>query len=152
MATLYSTIIDIALVTIRDYKIDKLFNLSPTDFETYMTGFLIKAIPKFTNCVQDLTDRNDTTRQFNVTLTDVEIGILSDFLLLEWLDSEIYDIRQITGMLQNGKEAHRYSEANLLDKKILLRTTTRESLDVRQTAYSISNTDWTGWAGGDYGI
>jgi hypothetical protein len=152
LATPYNDVIDIALVTIRDFKIDKLFALSPTDFDTYMQGFLVSAIPNFDCCTKDLDDRSDVLRQFNETLTNTEIKILAEYLIIEWLSSEIRDIKQITGMLQNKKEANRYSEANLLDKKILLKSTTIEGIDKLKTAYDIKSTDWKGWSNGDYGI
>ena len=152
MATPYSDVIDLALVTIRDYKLDALYNQSPTDFAIYMEGFMMKAIPYFTNCLKDLSDRNETSKQFNETLGDDEIGILSDYTLCEWLKSEIFDTRQITGMMQNKKEGNRYSEANLLDKKIILKQTLLEDLDHRQTSYGLKNTPWSEWAVGNYGV
>jgi len=152
MATPYSDIYDIALVEIRDYKLDKLYTLSPTNFAIYLNGFLLKAIPKFDNCIKDLSDRNETTKQFNKTLDDDEKDLLAEYLVVAWLTSEINDVRQLTGMMQNGKEARRYSEANLLDKKIALRDKTIETLDTRKTQYGLKHNDWEGWSNGDFGI
>jgi len=152
MATPYNDVIDLALVTIRDYKLDQLYDKSPTDFEIYMQGFMKKGIPYFTNCLKNLFLRNEIAKEFDETLDYDEIGILSDYTILEWLKTEIYDVRQITGMMQNGKEAHRFSEANLLDKKILLKATTIEDLNQKKTDYGIKHINWTSWAGGDYGI
>jgi hypothetical protein len=152
LATPYSSVIDLALVTIRDYNIDKLYALSPTDFETYMEGFLIKAIPSFDNCAKDLSDRNDTLKQFNESLNDTEIRILAEYLTVEWLTSEINDIKQLRAMLQNGKEAHRFSEANLLKEKVNLKSTTLENINNLKTSYDFKGTDWGAWANGDYGI
>jgi hypothetical protein len=152
LATPYNSVIDLALVTIRDFKIDKLYALSPTDFDTYMEGFLIKAIPNFTSCTKDLYDTSEILREFNETLTNLEIKILAEYLIIEWLESEITDVKQITGMLQNKKEANRYSEANLLDKKILLKSTHKEDIDRLMVNYDFKSTDWEGWASGNYGI
>ena len=152
MATPYASVIDLALVTIRDFKIDKLYAQSPTDFDTYMQGFMIKAIPNFDSCSKDLDDRSDITQQFNTTLSNIEIKILAEYLIIEWLTSEITDVKQMTAMLQNGKEARRLSEANLLDKKIFLRSATLEGIDKLKISYELKNTDWEGWANGDYGI
>lgn len=152
MATPYASVIDMAMVTIRDYKIDKLYALSPTNFAIYMTGFLKKGIPNFDNCVKDLYDVDDTLKQFNQTLDGREISILAEYLIIEWLTAEINDVRQITGMMQNKKEGNRYSEANLLDKKILLKSTSLEKADTLKRAYDFKSTDWEGWSNGNYGL
>lgn len=152
MATPYASVIDLALVTIRDYKIDKLYALSPADFETYMEGFLVKAIPSFDNCLKDLDDRNDTLKQFNETLNNTEVKILSEYLIVEWLTSEITDVKQITAMLQNGKEANRFSEANLLNAKTALKDKHLEIINNLKTIYDFKGVDWGAWANGDYGI
>lgn len=152
MATPYSTVCDLALVQMRDYKIDDLYGLSPTKFETYMNGFLMKAIPRFENCKKDLSDRDEAKKEFNETLDDDEIDILSEYVVVAWLTSEINDTRQLTGMMQNGKEANRYSEANLLKEKTALRNTTLETIDTRKTQYELKHVDWKGWSNGDFGV
>ena len=151
MATTYASIYDLALIQIQDYKLDNLYASSPANFAIHMNGLLMKAIPMFEYCVRDLSDRDETLKQFNETLDDDETDILSEYLVMAWLTSEINDVRQITGMMQNGKEAHRFSEANLLKEKVNLRATTLETLDTRKTKYGIKHNNW-GWADGDFGI
>ena len=152
MATTYQTIYDMALMQIKDYKLDALYASSPTNFAIYMNGFLFKAIPRFEYCVKDLSDRNETTKQFNQTLDTDEIDILSEYLVVAWMTSEINDVRQITGMMQNGKEAKRYSEANLLKEKMGLRNMTLETLDNRKSRYGLKHNDWGAWSNGEFGI
>lgn len=139
MGTSYIEIYDLALVSIQDYLIDKLARKSEEDLFTYLEGFLMKAIPKFHNCKQNLADRDDDNRQFNCTLTDMEKLILSDYLVLTYLDKEILDRRQIIGMLQNKTEANRYSEANLLKEKMNLRASKNEEVNYYQTLYDLKN-------------
>jgi hypothetical protein len=133
--TPYSDIIDLALIYIRDYKLDILYAESESDWATYLQGFMVRGLDNFDNCRQDLTDRNDVTATFNITLTYLEKGIIADYTVIIWLDSEILDTRQITGMIQDSKVAKRYSEANLLDSKVALRAAKYEEVNRKQTRY-----------------
>ena len=142
MATPYSSIFDLFLVSIQDYKIDNLYISSPTSFETYLKGFLIKGLINFTNCKQDLEDRNDTSNTFNITLTTTEQVILSNLMVIEWLTKEVNDIKQMQLHLQDG-DFKTYAEANNLKEKNALLTSTRENVDRQMNKYSYSNIDWT---------
>ena len=152
MATSYKSIIDLALVVIRDYKLDKLFEASPTDFDIYMSGYLVKGLTRFRYCIKNLALRDDDDMEFEETLDDYEKSILADCVILEWLESEILDTMQITGMMMNKKEAQRYSEANLLREKLNLKVITNENLDRKIVAYVFDHTDFNRWVGGDYGL
>lgn len=146
MATLYDDIIDLALISIRDYKLDKLYNIDEDSFRTVMIGFLTRAIPNFDNCKADLTNQNE--EGFIEDLNIYEKDILADWTVIKWLDKEINDVRQITGMMQNKNEAHRYSEANLMKEKVNMREVKREEVDRKQTQYGLRNTDWKAWGSG----
>jgi hypothetical protein len=82
MSTPYSEIFNLFLFNIQDYNIDNMYESSTDDFETYSLNFLLKAISNFNNCQQDLSNRNDTTRVFNVTLTLTEKNILANYMTL----------------------------------------------------------------------
>jgi hypothetical protein len=56
LSTPYSEIFELFLFNIQDYNIDEIYNTSEEDFETYVTNFLLKAIPEFSNCQNDLTN------------------------------------------------------------------------------------------------
>jgi hypothetical protein len=133
--TPYSEIFDLALITLRDYKIDALYTLSPTNWATYLKGFMIRGLDNFDNCRQDLDDRNDTTNTFNITLTSLEKSIVADWMAIMWYDSELDDARQITGMIQDSKVAKRYSEANLLDSKAHRRAMKNEEVCKKMSRY-----------------
>ena len=49
--TTFDDIIDLALVKVNDYRLTKLYKQSEADFQTYVDGFLISAIPSFVACV-----------------------------------------------------------------------------------------------------
>lgn len=207
MNTTYDEIIDLALITIEDYKLNMLannvvseenYNLiinsetyedyqekcpiqnPPIDpvtkpefnkikdynydtyndyvegsmnlFKTIMDGFMIRGLPNFDNCTKDLSDRNDEMRSFNFELTDKEKEIIADYTDIMWLDKEINDTRQITAMLQNKNEAHRYSEANNLNAKRERRIQMNEDVSYKKTSYGLRNNNWKDWANNNYGI
>ena len=145
--TTYDDIIDLALVSIEDYHLNKIFKESPEKFSLIMEGFMIRGLANFENCRQDLTDRDDENHKFNIALTEIEKSIIADYTVISWLDKEINDVRQITGMLQNNKEAHRYSEANNLDAKVNRRDQLVEQVATKKTTYSLQNAEWLNkWA------
>lgn len=202
--TPYDEIIDLALVSIEDYRINRLAQLvDEANFEvisssnTYLEyvelcgqnevtplkekgynkikcknyvnytqycdddlltlknvieGFMIRGLASFTNCKKDLSNRDDSLRVFNEGLTDLEKSIIADWTVITWLDKEINDTRQITGMIQNKVEANRYSEANLLREKTNHKVQLQEDVNKKQTEYDFLNIPWTDWAKGKYGI
>lgn len=204
--TSYDEIIDLALISIEDYKLNNLASyidesnydlvvasssyalylkacedanppINPTleknynyiksaNFDNYeeyvddamknlksiMDGYMIRGLPNFNNCKKDLSQRNNETREFNIVLNDMEKSIISDYTVLMWLDKEINDVSQITGMIQNKTQANRFSEANLLDKKMARRIDLRESINKKQIDYSFINVPWTSWADGKYDL
>lgn len=207
MNTTYDEIIDLALITIEDYKLNMLANhvvdednynlivssssyeeyqqaclqaTPPIDpvtrpefnkireeyydsyenyvegsmdtFKTIMDGFMIRGLPNFDNCVKDLSDRDDDMRSFNFELTDREKEIIADYTDIMWLDKEINDTRQITAMLQNKNEAHRYSEANNLNAKRERRIQMNEDVSYKKTSYGLRNNNWKEWANDNYGL
>lgn len=45
MATTFEDIENLALVTIQDYKLDKLYAQSQDDFSTFLAGLVVRAVP-----------------------------------------------------------------------------------------------------------
>ena len=48
--TSYDDIIDLALVSIEDYHLNRLANESPEDFNIVLEGFMIRGLANFENC------------------------------------------------------------------------------------------------------
>ena len=47
MATSFDSVIDMALVIIRDYKLDALYDTDTESFNLILQGYMLKALPKF---------------------------------------------------------------------------------------------------------
>lgn len=100
MATLYNTVYNRALQKFTDYEFA---NLPERDMEEMLHDWLLSAIAKFRQCKNDLSDRDEELRQFNVDLEDEEIEILSILLVREWLQPQLQSAL-LTKMIFSGKE------------------------------------------------
>jgi len=145
--TSYDDIIDLALVSIEDYHLNRLAVDSPDDFNIVLEGFMVRGLANFENCKKDLSLRDNDKRVFLTKLSEVEKSIIADYTVIAWLDKEINDVRQIVGMMQNNKEAHRYSEANNLNAKRSRRDQLMEQVATKKTVYSLNQSNWLNkWA------
>ena len=121
--TSFDKVIDLALVTVDDYKFIKAMNLGEVVFNKHCDGFLVSAIPNFLNCKQSL-DYNLETREFVSDLTNMEISILADLWIIEWFEKETQDSTKINALLQpsgGGFKTHAASQ-NLKEKSAYLDT------------------------------
>lgn len=146
LATDFSDIYDLCMISIRDYKIDQLFNLGDlSNFEHLMLGYLKKAIPKFIHCKKSLQDIMDLNLcQFTKDLDLAEQVILSDLMVIEWLNSKILDVTNMQLHLNDTDFKH-YSEAQNLTAKINTRNILQESVNQDMTNYELRNVDWASW-------
>lgn len=135
--TSFDSIEDLALIVIRDYKIDSLAQSDPTAFQTYLDGFLISAIPNFTASLTDLS-YDLTTRQLSADLTNLQQKILACLLNVEWMTAETQNITQFNLHLQN-KEYKVYSEAENLKQKVDCLDKMREKAQQLATEYQLLN-------------
>ena len=145
--TPYTEIFDLVMMSLTSYELDSLLaklDEDPADDSglVYLTGFLVNAIPNFENCIKNLSDRDDEDMTFNVELDYQEKDILSCWTVIQILKKEIFDIRQIRGMIQNKSDANRYSEANLLKEKQSLCSHLIEDVDLKQTKYGLKRQNW----------
>lgn len=142
MATPYSEVFDLFLASIQDYRINKLYNQSITQMESYLTPFLIKSIINFKKCKTDLEDRNDINKVFNQTLSTEEKVILSNLMIVEWLTKEVNDILGMKLFLQDT-DFKTYSQSQNLKEKRELLTTMKDMVDKQITQYLYNNFDWS---------
>lgn len=107
MATPYSTIYNRALQKFTDYEFA---NLPDRDMEEMLHDWLLSSIAKFRQCENDLSDRDEELRQFNVDLVDEEIEILAIMITREHL-APILNSTLLTQQVFSGKEQSYYSQA-----------------------------------------
>ena len=113
MATPYEKIYESLLPKFRSYEIPF---MSVDEVKEYLHDFLIPAIAKFHVCRNNLKDRDDILERFNVDLSDEEIEILSNYLLLEYLDSEYVRTPTLLKLALPSTDFKAFSPANMLEK------------------------------------
>ena len=141
--TLGSEIIDLAFVTIQDYKLDKLFRASKPDWEKVVMGYLRRAIPLFNNCKQPL-DFNLITGEFTSSLNIYEMDILASWFAYIWLEKVVNDLSQLSGTM-TPNDFRRHSEANNLKEKSEYKDRMREIASQKMTDYALIGMDWQNW-------
>lgn len=115
MGTPFGTVIDRALITIKDFGLNKLFDTDNDRFENILKSYLIKAIPQFTQCMKSL-NYDEMIEEFDETLNQSEINILADYTVIVWYESNLQDVLEFKEALQD-KEFKRYSTGQNLNPR-----------------------------------
>ena len=128
MSTNFTDVFERFAMKIKDYTLDTLYTSSVSNYNTYLKGFLLNAVPKFSECVTDLSDRNDTTMVFNNTLSELEEEVLANMMVLEWTGREVRKLENLQRTLGDG-DFKLHSGANSLREARLLKESTQEEMD-----------------------
>lgn len=112
METPYSEIYNSFLEKITDYNLPSFTN---EDRENILHGLMIRASSKFKRlCKVDLSDKDDIIAQFNNTLDDEIIDIISTGMIVEWLKPKYYLDDHMQNMLNTNDYKLAASPANML--------------------------------------
>lgn len=114
MATSYNTVYNRALQKFTDYEFA---NLPERDMEEMLHDWLLSAIAKFRQCKNDLSDRDEELRQFNIDLEDEEIEILGIMVAREWLQPQLQS-SLLTKQIFGGKEENYFSQSQHIKELI----------------------------------
>jgi len=136
------------MMFVTDYRLNELYNASVSDFETYLSGFLIPAITDFKNCNQSL---SYATSIFTETLTEENIKILAMLMKKYWLTKEIDDITQMN-LHVTDRDFRVYSESQNMREKQNRLILELENLSQSLVDYGYDNTDWSAWLNGEFYI
>lgn len=120
MYTPYEKIYDNLLPKFRSYEIPL---MTVEEVKDYLHDFLIPATSRFHVCRKDLNDRDDVLQRFNVELSDIEIEILSNYLLIEYIDSEYVRTPSLLKVQLPSSDFKVFSPANFLDKLMAMHKT-----------------------------
>ena len=119
MATPYEKLYENLLPKFRSYEIPL---MSTEEVKDYLHDFLIPAVSRFHVCRKDLNDRDDIIQKFNADLSDIEIEILSNYLLIEYIDSEYIRVPSLLKISLPSSDFKAFSKANMVDKLVSMRT------------------------------
>jgi hypothetical protein len=147
--TKFADIFDLFMVTIKDWRIQSLFESSVVDFENYLSGFLILAIPEFNVCDQSL-EYDLSKREFMVSLSEENKTILAQLMMQFWLTKEVQDVNQMNLHLQD-RDFKVYSESQNLREKSFHLDKVKEYNSQLITRYSYRNgINWSDWLSGNF--
>lgn len=117
MPTPYEKIYENLLPKFRSYEIPM---MTVEEVKENLHDYLVPAIARFHVCKKDLSDRDDIVERFNCELSDMEIEILSNFMLLEYLDSTYIRTATLLKVNLSSTDFSAFSPANMLDKLIAM--------------------------------
>ena len=120
MPTPYEKLYENLLPKFRSYDIPL---MTTDEVKDYLHDYFIPAISRFHVCRKDLNDRDDIIEEFNADLSDVEIEILSNYMLLEYLDSTYIRTPTLLKVNLSSADFNSYSPANMLDKLMAMHKT-----------------------------
>jgi len=137
MPTLFSSIYTKANVLFSDTPL--LSTLMDDEYDELLELFLSKSKSiYFKSCKVDLTDVDDTLKQFNEILDDEEQWILALGIRLTWLERKLYKEENLRDRMTTKDYNASHSPANLIDKLILLRDKTEKDLKQKIVDYSFN--------------
>lgn len=119
MPTSYEAVYEGSLSKFRSYEIAE---MSEEEVKEQLHDYLDAAISKFHVCRKDLSDRDDILERFNCDLNLVEIEILANFCLIEYIDSNYVRIGSVMKMNLTSTDFKACSQANLLEKLMAMRS------------------------------
>lgn len=120
MGTSFDRIYDNVLPKFRSWEIPL---MSEDEVRECLHDYLVPAITRFHVCRKDLSDRNDEIGEFNVKLSDIEVEILGNFLLIEYLDSTYIRTPTLLKSSLSSTDFNSFSSANMLDKLMAMHKT-----------------------------
>ena len=137
MGTPFLEIADLALITIRDYRIDKLMRNDEVSAYKYLEGFIIRAIPEFDKCRKSL-DYDMSTSSFIEELDVYEKNILAKWAVIKWWES-ITQVDILVNDVFQGKDKKTHSAQANLKAKSLYKDKLLDEIDVTTQKYSLNN-------------
>lgn len=119
MPTPYETIYENILSKFRSYEITE---MTDEEVKEYLHDYLVPAISRFHVCRKDLSNRDDIVQRFNCDLNHDEIEILSNFCLIEYIDSNFVRTANLISVSLSSVDFNAFSNGNLLDKIMAMRS------------------------------
>lgn len=120
--------------------------------EDLLETFLIRGTSHFKNCVKPIKSNiNLTDKCFESELDLDEINILSDLMVLAWLDWNNSNIIEMNLAL-NDTDFKRFSEEKNLREKTMYADRLREKVNQDMVDYGLKRTPFKEWAAGNYDL
>ena len=113
MFTSYERIYESFLPKFQSYDIPQ---MTEDDVRDSLHDYLVSAIARFHVCRKDLNDRDDLLQRFNSELSVEEIEILSNYMMLEYIDATYIRVPTLLKVSLSSSDFNAFSPANMLSK------------------------------------
>ena len=144
--TAFSTIEDLALVTIQDYKLDSLYKSNPTDWETFIAGFVVRASLLFDNSRVDLSYDLDTL-SFNADLGNSEVLVLVYLFIQMWIERVQQKLSDLVPTM-TPSDAKRTGISTVMKERQEMLNQIREKTSQLMVDYGKQSVNWQDWGNG----
>ena len=112
MGTPLCEIVYQAMITIGDYKLDRIAQVDPETFGTIIEGYMVRGVSKFEGCLKPL-NYSRIEHCFYADLDMFEVDIVASLVVIEWYERQLQDILQFVEPLKNADFAKYSTGQNL---------------------------------------
>lgn len=133
MATPYEKLYENLLPKFKSYELPF---LTEQEVKERLSDYITPAIARFHVCKTDLYDRDNDAECFNNDLVEIEIEILSNFMLLEYIDSNYVRVPTVLKANLSSSDFNAFSPANFLGKLLDMHETYRKENETLLSRYS----------------
>lgn len=144
MSTPYAAVDNLFLSKITD---DMLLSMSNEGVQRLLDGFRFSAGTRFKKC-QKISKRDETLRVYIETLTDEELEIMANLMVLEWIKPRVNSI-ELLEPIMSTKDYQTFSNANHLNALQTLLSATKREVDRMMVSYSYSVNSLDSLGGGN---
>ena len=133
MGTPYEKLYENLLPKFKSYEIPL---MSIREVKELLHDYLLPAIVNFHGCRKDLSDRDEIYEKFNIDLDDDEIEILSNFMLLEYIDSNYVRTPTLLQVNLSSTDFNAFSPANFLKELLEMQNVYSEKNETLLSRYA----------------
>lgn len=149
MTTPSSTISDLFMTRVKDYRLDTIYTVSgSTTFNEYLEPWILDAVSDFEDfCDQDLTyvvSGSATEGYFVQDLNQKNKLMISKLMTKYWLGKSIRDVLQFN-LVVSDRDFKTFSAAQNLKAKQDYYNSLQEELSQDLINYSYKRNDWNNW-------
>ena len=118
MATAYKELYNSVYSKIKDYDF---IQIGEDVADDILHDYIRPAIVAFESCKQDLSDRDEILMQFNFDLPDIDFEILSNYMVIAYLDATYIRTPLALQAHMSTSDFHKYDNSNVLGKVMEVR-------------------------------
>jgi hypothetical protein len=118
MATSYKELYNSVYSKIKDYDF---ITMSEDEADEILHDYIRPAIVDFEDCKQDLSDRDETLKSFNIDLMDINFEILSNFMVIKYIEATYINTPMALKAYMSTADFHKYDNKDVLGKVVEVR-------------------------------